>query len=102
MKNPVRRCLRLPPSDDRALIAAVKGVRALVLEEMRPSAGVLFVARRLSPAAVPGDVDDLSRGVAPSEPLSGALPLLGWRSPLPAPALRLSLRDGLSSRGVLP
>ena len=77
-------------------------MRALVLEEMRPLAGVLSVARRPSPAAVPGDVDDPSRGVAPSEPLSGALPPSGWRSPLAAPALRLSLRDGLSSRGVLP
>eukprot|EP00904_Undaria_pinnatifida_P003786 jgi/Undpi1/13408/HiC_scaffold_8.g03067.m1 len=37
---------------------------------MRPLAGVLSVARRPSPAAVPGDVDDPSRGVAPSEPLS--------------------------------
>ena len=79
-----------------------KRVHALVLEEMRPSAGVLFVARRPSPAAVPGDVDVPSRGVAPSEPLSGALPLLGWRSLLPAHALRISLRDGLSSRYVLP
>ena len=38
-------------------MAAVKGARALVLEEMRPSGGVLFVARRPSPAAIPGDVD---------------------------------------------
>ena len=90
----MKSCLPLPPSDDRALMVAAKRVRALILGEMRPSAGVLFVARRLSPAAVPGYADNPSRGVAPSEPLSGALPLLGWWSPLPAPAQRLSLRDG--------
>ena len=98
----MKSCLPLPPSDDRALMVAAKRMRALVLEETRPSAGVLFVTRRPSPATVPGDVHDPSRGVAPSKPLSGALPLLGWRSSLPDPALRLSLRDGISSRGVLP
>ena len=98
----MKSCISLPPSNDRALMAAAKRVRAFVLDEMRPPAGVLFVARHPSPAAVPGDVDDHSRDVDPSEPLSDALPLLGWRSPLPAPALRLSPRDEISSRGVLP
>ena len=98
----MKSCLPLPPSDDRALMVAAKRVRAPVLEDMRPSAGALFVARRLLPAAVPGDVDNPSRGVAPLEPLSGAVLLLGLWSALPAPALRLSIRGGLSSRGVLP
>ena len=57
MKN----CLPLPQSDDRALMVAAKRVRALVLEEMGPFAGVLFVVRRPSPAAVPVDLDDPRR-----------------------------------------
>ena len=70
-------CLPLPPPDDGALMAAAIRVRALVLEEKRPSAGTLFVARRSSPMVVPRDVDDSSRGVAPLEALSGAILLLG-------------------------
>ena len=83
-------------------MGAAKRVCDPVLEEIRPSAGVLSVARRPVSAAVPGANNNPSRGVTPSEPLSGALPLFSWWTPLSIPALRLSLRDGLPSRGVHP
>ena len=80
--------------------AAIR-VRALVLEEIRPSAGTLFVARRPSPVAVSVPVGDPSGAVAPLESLTDVIPLSDWRSPHPTLALRLTLRDGLSSEHVM-
>ena len=68
-------------------MAAAIRMRDLVLEEIRPSAGALVVARRPPPVAVPVHVRDSSGAVVSLEPLTDEVPLSDWLLPPSTPAL---------------
>ena len=70
-------CPPTRPPDDRAVVAAAIRVCALVLVEIRSSAGALAVACRRLPAAIPACGDGLSGAGVPLGPLTGVVPLSG-------------------------
>ena len=73
------------------------GGRTNTLAWMKPSAGILVVARRRSPVAVSATVDDPSCVAAPLGPLPNVVPLSVRRSPPLISALALSMLGDLSS-----
>ena len=75
-------------------------MRALVLVDIKPSAGILVAAGRCSSAAVPAAVDDPSGAATPLVARPNVLSLSGWRRPyptaLPVGCIILQRRLGLN------
>ena len=72
-------------------------MRALVLADIKPSAGILVAAGDRSSADIPPAVDDPSGAAIPLVALPNVVLLWGWRRPLLASTLPLSLLGELSS-----
>ena len=75
-------------------------MRALVLVDIKPSAGIRVAAGRRSSAAILADVEYPSGAATPLVALPNVVPLSGWRRPPLAPTLPLSLLGALSSSGT--